>query len=483
VSRSRFAVAALIYAMVIGYASTVVGVQGLNFVPLDPGDALQRLIHIPYVENGSDQRSDWMGNLVMLVPLGFLVAGSLSRQTRAFPPTAIGAFFLCLLYIFVVKYTQLFFPPRTVTLNYVIAQSAGAAFGVLLFGIIRKPFADLRRDMNPLESLRLILRIYTGILIAFLLAPLDFALSIDDVIAQLMKLPDSFTAISGAGRPMVVRIAVIVGGIVAMMPVGALLMIVSRGRLFVGRTTADAAWIGFCAMAGVYALSALLLSGSPSLPSVGFRTVGIALGAWSMRWLTRQDSNQLRHDLSRLVPWSIPIYLVTLAAVNGLLSLDWITPGQGASAFYIYGAIPLYDYYIVTKSEAAKNIAAHAVMYAPIGVMIWLRARDGGSKAAAFFVAAILSAIVETGRFLRPGLVPDINAVPLAGAAAWAALALMPMLWQLLSAVAIGGRATVALQMADGMHPVSAIDWRSREAERPAGRRDQGKAIGDIEEY
>ena len=482
-SRSRFALAALLYALVMAYASTFVGVLGPHFVPIDPSEALHRLIHIPYVEHGSDQRSDWMGNVIMLVPLGFLVAGWLSPRARASLAAAIGAFGLCLLFILLVKYAQLYFPPRTVTLNYVIAQSLGTVAGIALFGIVREPLAQLGHGLSRLESLRLVLRIYTGLLILFLLMPLDFALSPEDLATQFGKLPDSFTAISGAGRPLVVRLIVVLGGILAMAPAGAMLTIMGRGRVYVGRTTVDATWIGFCAMAGVYAASCLVISAVPSLPAIGFRTIGIAFGAWAMHWLTRQNPDQIKHDLGRLVPWAVPVYLVTLAAVNGLLSLDWSTPAEAANGFYGYGLIPLYNYYIVTKPQAAKNLIGHAIMYAPIGVMIWLRAKHMGGKLTAFVLAAVLSAIVEFGRFLRPGLVPDINAIPLAGAAAWAALVAMPVLWRMLSAVAIGGLAAVPLPPAEATIHAPAMGWRERETNRRSRRRDRGTVIGDVEDY
>jgi hypothetical protein len=120
-------------------------------------------------------------------------------------------------------------------------------------------------------------------------------------------------------------------------------------------------------------------------------------------------------------------------------------------------------------------------MYLPIGVMIWLRATNGDGRAKAFFLAAILSAIVETGRFLRPGLVPDINAVPLAGMAAWAAVALMPVLWRLLGAVTIARAVAFprSLDTAGDAGP----NWRDHDLARRTRRHDRTKAIGDVEDY
>jgi len=173
--------------------------------------------------------------------------------------------------------------------------------------------------------------------------------------------------------------------------------------------------------------------------------------------------------------------------VNGLLSLDWLSPATAAGGFYKLGIVPLFDYYIVTKAQAAKNIVAHVVMYAPIGVMMWLRAKNGGGGSTAFGLAAFLSAIVEIGRFFRPGLVPDINAIPLAGAAAWATAAAMPVLWRMLAAVAVGRPALVSFHLSEGVVSTPILNWRDR-ADRRGTRRhdpveDTRPAGGDVEHY
>jgi VanZ family protein len=478
VSRSHFGLAALLYALLIAYASTVIGPLGFNYVPIDPHEALSRLIHIPYVENGSDQRSDWMGNLAMLVPMGFLLTGFLSPRHRLSVTGAIAALILCAAFILAVKYAQLFFPPRTVSLNYVIAQSVGALCGVILFGGLRDHLAALSRESHPLETLRLILAIYTALVLLFFLTPLDFALNARDLAVQLDRLPDSFTAITGDGRPTVVRAVLIVADIVAMMPAGALLTFMGRPRLFIGRSTAAATGLGFLAMFAVYALTILVISGAPSLPAVAFRTLGVALGASTMRALTRQSAESVRHGVAMWVPWIVPIYLLGLAAVNGLLSSDWTTPEAGYAAMGQRSLFPLYNYYIVSKSSAAKNIAAHVVMYAPIGVMVWLRAKHDGGRGVAFVLASLLSLAVEFGRLLRPGLEGDINAVPLAGISAWAAAAAMPAVWRIVGAVAIGRGIPL---------PLSPSRMRAGEPGRgdrvnaPGGRPDE--TIGDVEEY
>jgi hypothetical protein len=252
--------------------------------------------------------------------------------------------------------------------------------------------------------------------------------------------------------------------------------------------------MGLFGMFCVYVATTMVISGAASLPAVGFHTVGITLGAWFMHWLTRQEPDALHDVLGRLVPWMVPLYLAMLFAVNGLLSLDWIAPSTAARDFYQLGLLPLFNYYIVTKAQAAKNIVGHAAMYAPIGGMLWLRAKDGGGRGAAFILAAVLSAVVETGRFLRPGLVPDINAVPLAGIAAWGTAALMPALWRMFSTVTMGRTAAMSSQLSPRATTAAVVSWRDRDLARRARRRDRnerqeadqgvvGPEPGDIEHY
>jgi hypothetical protein len=498
VSRSRYALLAFLYALLILYSSTIVGVVGPHFVRIDQAEALRRFLHTSYVAHGSDQRADWMGNLVLLVPFGFLVTGCLSSSRLAGERSgsvpslsrvaASGAFVLCLVFILAVKYAQMFFPPRTVTINYVVAQALGAGIGIALFGAMRSPLAGIGHGLSRLEGLRIVLRVYTGIIIVFMLMPLDFALSLEDIATQFDKLPDTFTSFPGEGRPTVVRVALVLGSIVAAAPLGALLALRNHGRVHVGRSVSAAAWGGFFLMFAIYAANTMVLSGSASLPAVFVRTIGIALGAWLMHWMTRQDPDEIHRELGDLVPWAVPFYLFAVFAVNGLLSLDWIGPAMAARNLHELDLLPLFNYYIVTKAQAAKNIAGHIAIYAPIGVMAWFRARDGDGRAAAFVLAAILSALVEAGRFLRPGLLPDVNAVPLAGFAAWGTAAFMPLLWNMASAAALGRALTVSLPLTRDARAVPTMDWRERGLERRTRRRERdsqptGVASGDVEHY
>ncbi len=428
-SRSRFAVWALLYAGLICYGSTVIGPAGPHYVALDPAEALRRFLAMRFVANGSDQRADWMGNLTLLVPFGFLLTGSVWPRGSGRWRAMAGAFMVCVMLILAVKYAQLYFPPRTVTLNYVAAQTLGAAIGIALFRLGRGKIAAAFRP--GAESLTAILQIYLLALIAFLLMPLDFALNADDLMARIAHLPEVLAALPGDGRPLPVRAMLITAGTAVFIPVGMLLTITRHGSRLVGRSVRAATMRGFLLVLGVFALSTLLISGAPSLASVGYRSLGVAIGAGLMHGLARQDLVRLRYRLARMVPLLAIPYLVALLAANRLLSVHWLNPAEAIRGVYSLGLIPLFDYYIVTKATAAANIAAHLAMYAPIGVMAWLRFRS----AVAAPIAIGLALCIELARYLRPGLEGDINAVAVAGIAAWLSAALMPAVWRMLQAV------------------------------------------------
>jgi len=128
--RWRLAGACAAYALLMLYSSTIIGPDGINFVYKDPVAVFRIFLATPYVITGSDQRADWMGNLLMLVPFGFLLTGLLwpKRPTLKLP-AAFMAILIAVATILTIKYLQLFFPPRTVTLNYITAQTVGAVIG------------------------------------------------------------------------------------------------------------------------------------------------------------------------------------------------------------------------------------------------------------------------------------------------------------------------------------------------------------------
>src|SRR5580692_1289399 len=136
-SHRHFAVLAVLYGLAIIYSSLMLGPDGLHYVPISAADAWQKFRAIRFIDNASDQRSDWIANMMMTIPLAYFVNSAFARQARWVRNAAL-TLAICLVFVLAVKYAQLFFPPRTVTLNYIAAQSIGVLLGVWLFHLAHR---------------------------------------------------------------------------------------------------------------------------------------------------------------------------------------------------------------------------------------------------------------------------------------------------------------------------------------------------------
>lgn len=432
-SRSAFAAAAVGYALLVLYVSTVLSPLGFNFTPLpiDTAWAQFQTRAFSLMDTGSDQRADWLGNLMMLVPLGFLGMAALTPRDRPSLP-AVQASVLLLVgigSILLVKWAQLFFPPRTVTLNYVMAQSIGLLVGIVLHVPWTRAARRIEaRGWHAQDVAHLLLFVHAAVVFVFLLMPLDIALSPEDLAEQVRRFPDTLLRMPASDRSALVQFSVIGGLVLAMAPVGMLLALRRQakvpGRAVIGAVMAQ----GLALMIAVYLASCLIMGARPAAISIVPRVIGITGGAALLLWFQACDSDRLAAMLRGIAPWCVVPYLLLLLAVNGLLSTHWLTPAEAWDQAGARGLLPFYNYYIVSKAAAARNVLAHAAMYAPVGLLIW--ARQGRPTHAAL-LAGVLAAMVELGRALRPGLQGEHNTILVAAAAAWITAHAAAALWSL----------------------------------------------------
>jgi hypothetical protein len=215
----------------------------------------------------------------------------------------------------------------------------------------------------------------------------------------------------------------------------------------------------------LYAMSLMVISAFPVAPSILYRTLGIVMGAAALHWLVRLEPKVLRAGLQRSVPILILPYLLGVIVLNQLVSTHWLSWPAAVAQAYKLGLLPLFDYYIVTKAEAAKNIVGHAVLYMPVGIMMWLRYGEGVAGRAGV-TAATLAFCVELARYFRPGLEGDINTIVVAGLAAMLGAKLMPKIWTMFTA------------LARNSSPVPMRLWDQRNGVPTAGQK-----LGDVEQF
>jgi VanZ family protein len=455
----RYANWLLLYALFVAYGSLVLGPFGYHFVPQDPAAAWHTFLATPFLDNRSDQRPDWIANLLMMVPFGLLATGAFgtARSPGARILGTALALLLSLGFVLAIKYGQVFFPPRTVSLNYIIAQSIGAALGVGLFHPLRATMRRLAAVTDQASRAGLVLDAAIFGFVAFALFPFDIALSTQDLAARFAALPSLLLSVPDAGRPLGLRVVLSAATAIIAMPLGMRLCLRTRrpGELPrerpVERATELAresprasrraspweplglvriAATGAALLAVLFGASLFILSAKVSIATFALRLLGVVAGAMLLRSVSAHDPRRLRYRLDRALPFLLPIYLLLLVYANGLLTRSWVGPQQALAGLNLRGLLPLWYDYISSKSHALQSTAVHAAMYAPLGVMLWLR-RGGTSRTAlgAATLGGLLALMIELGRGLKPGLQPDVTVVLIGAIAAAAANRVMPMLW------------------------------------------------------
>lgn len=168
-----------LYLLFVVYGSLV----PLNFVAIPIGEAAERFANIRYLDLGIQSRADWVANILLMVPLAFLLAAVLTqaRPLSAYPGRAIAIWLFCMLLALAIEFTQVFFPGRTVSVNDLIAESLGAALGLVLYastGPRLVQFASRFFDVREQAALvRYLLLVYLALFAMYQLMPLDLTLS------------------------------------------------------------------------------------------------------------------------------------------------------------------------------------------------------------------------------------------------------------------------------------------------------------------
>ena len=125
---------ALLSALGVVYASIV----PLKYTPLSWDETWQRFLKIPWLTLGLNKRADWFANGLVLIPFGFFVTGavhwkrpSVLRKLWFFVPFLV----LHALLVCTIEYAQIWFPPRVLSQNDMLAGYLGGILGVFVWHV------------------------------------------------------------------------------------------------------------------------------------------------------------------------------------------------------------------------------------------------------------------------------------------------------------------------------------------------------------
>ena len=413
---------ALAWAAFVAYGSLV----PLEFKP-NPA-ATQQFLNIPWLQLGVGSRADWVANILLYLVLAYFTTGAIwaSRLGAGVRTVLLGlALGACLALAVGIEYLQLFFPPRTVSLNDLLAESIGTALGAVIWFMSGKRIAAMweRFIAGGRNSILALLALYAVGYLGLSFFPYDFLVSSGELAAKLAK-PDSLSIGPGlgCGSGFTCGVKLIVEALLVV-PFG-LLLVFMRGRRNGALAPRSMTW-GFGAGVAiglvVEAVQVVLASGNTQGISVLTRGLGVAWGValahtHPSRWVDYSPTTARRVLFALL-----PLHLGLALALNGLLPLQLQPEWAALEKLEGLRFLPFYYHYYTSETAAVRSLLFVAGSYAPIGVAAAIGWPAAPRRAA---LGAVLSALtlcfgVELLKLFSLAARPDPTNLLIAAASAW----------------------------------------------------------------
>lgn len=385
--------------------------------------AIEQFRHIPFLHLGVVSRADWIANILLYMPFSYLGATWLS-QFRGLPRSL--AFIIVAIFgvalAIGVEFTQIFFAPRTVSLNDLIAESIGTILGLALWSASHSRLAQLFSALLTPGPMAFTagLTLYALAYLALALFPYDFLVSVTDLQWKLRE-GNYGWGISNCGP------AIRCGGhwlaeAIATIPLGLFLTrILPQKFLTAAKTLVVATGIGF----GIEAAQFLLVSGISTASAALAQTSGISLGLWIRSLPSPRLAQRYASWLRPLLLISTIPYFILITLLNGWLYSPWVPIEFAKIKINALHWLPFYYQYFTSETEAVRSVLTQTAIYLPLGIGFWLWHASGITplkhppRLGLLMTSTTTAFAVETFKLFLAGAHPDPTNMLIAPAAAW----------------------------------------------------------------
>ena len=390
--------------------------------------------HIPYLQLSIQARADWIANIILYVPFAFFACGWLAGREKTFVHR-LGRIAMLLtvgmLLAVTVEFTQIWFEPRTVSLNDIIAEIIGIIIGIILWESAGARLVALAQKIvgeKGLPAVQSAAVIYALVYLALSLFPFDFTTSADILAAKFSTGYGHW--LLAACRNQFICAMKLVAEVLAVVPLGALLSIAFKDdRRW---TWCSALYTGLALGVILEGFQFFLASGISQGISILSRGVGTLLGMVIYRRLSW-------HYLTKALPYIRPSiiiaavpYGITLLALNGWFSHPWLGWTEAEIRIAALHFMPFYYHYYTTETVAVVSVLFQFGLYFPIGVAAWFWCWRMGENSPHSVLVAVIAAVtastVETGKLFLEGQHSDPTNVLIAAASAMVAYQIVKFL-------------------------------------------------------
>ena len=397
-----------------------------DYRPVEWDAAVTRFVHMPWIDLGLGSRLDWLANVLLYVPVGFLGTLVLEQGTRRLSAPQISpraawsvllAFGIGAILAISIEFTQVFFAPRTVSLNDLVAELLGTAIGCGAAVLAGRQFEALLAGLGasaprPAHAwLKLYLLIYLGL--SFF--PFDFSTAMAVFDQKLLEGHAAWWwAPVNAAQPQL-----------AFLKLGVEVLLTLPFGLALGGAPWRLRWpvaalLGLAAGTIIEVSQLFLLSAVSQGASVVSRSVGLAAGALlSPHWavVVRPWASERRMRMIAAlgtIPWFLSVAYLSGWGREAIVYQGW---AERAAALHY---LPFYYHYYVGESRALTSLLLVSGTYSVVGVALglaWRKAPTWLAPASAFAIAASF----EASKLFLSGQRPDPTNALIAAIAAWLA--------------------------------------------------------------
>lgn len=395
------------------------------FRPLPLAQAIERFTAIPYLHLTIDSRADLVANVLLFVPLGYLLLASLRTDRRSrLAHVVTGGLTVgsCFVLSLLIEFTQSFFPSRTVSLNDILAETSGAVVGVIVWLLVGQALTiwirDLSRQRRRPALLQRILAVYCVAFLISQLLPLDLTINLGELAqkyrdGRILIHPFAFSYVSWTAM-----VWDYLGDIALNAPLGAAAVVLLYGRSGHRRPELALA-IGAAIVGAVEFAQVFVYSRYADVTDLLTGSIGVAIGVLATTMVIDRAPNKnvsgRLTSVSRTARIGVLVWTAVLLAYHWApfdFSLDRAHLAIGVRHLF---SLPFSSYYAGTEFHAFTEAARKALLALPLGVLLRLaisgRGQMGTNRGlvAAGVGGFLFFVMVEVGQATLPTRVPDLT--------------------------------------------------------------------------
>ena len=369
-------------------AFSAIGLFYASIIPLQSSEqafttAWQQFLTTPWLDLGVYNRADWVANAIVVLPIGFAGTGAICFGKRATLNQAFAVSCLIMttaLLVASIELVQLWFPPRTVSLNDIAAGWVGALLGPLLWLVLGAPILERLLAVKVEDDFAAkkdsfctwLLAVYLIGLCLWSLLPGDLIMSRHELTVKfeagrIILLPGSEIVRSTSGRDLIGQLLTMLATMVKLVPLG-LLTYLSQSQNS-QRQCREAQgkrnfWLILCTPPLVELLQLPIFSRHFTITDV----IMGWLGAW-LGWPLAKHSNRLL-AFNRFSRVRFALLLTNLALI--VASFLWgaqrfATGAEMEARFHDFFSMPFVRYYYGTEFSAGFNLLMKILLFMALG--------------------------------------------------------------------------------------------------------------------